>query len=63
MMSRRTERKDDIIHEVMRYSVKNKPRKETFSDLCLETEDGDEETDCCCDAQTQHHRLGVVETV
>lgn len=34
-----------------------------FSDLCLKAEDGDKETNCCCDAQTQHHRLGVVETV
>lgn len=42
--------------------VKIKPRKETFSDLCLEAEDGDEETDCYCDAQTQNHRLGVVKT-
>lgn len=43
--------------------MKIKPIKETFADLCLEAENGDEETDCCCDAQTQHHRLGIVETV
>lgn len=38
-------------------------KRKLFSDPCLEAEDSDKETDCSCDAQTQHHRLGVVETV
>lgn len=49
----------------MRFSLTKEmksKKNQTFTDLCLEAEDGDEETDCCCDAQTQHHRLGVVET-
>lgn len=37
--------------------------KVIWSHLSLETEDCDQETDCCCDAQTHHHRLGVIEAI
>lgn len=33
----------------------------TKSHLRLEADDCDKETDCSCDAQTHHHRLGVIE--
>lgn len=34
-----------------------------FSHLGLKAEDCDKETDCYCDAQTHHYRLGVIETI
>ncbi len=44
---------------ILKYAYK----KCYFSHLSLEAEDCDQETDCCCDAKTHHHWLGVVEAI
>lgn len=58
-----TRRQANSPQNTLDHTVKGEKKKSCFSNLCLEAEGGHQETDCCCDAQTHHHRLGIIEAI